>query len=92
MPALVVIATALQVSASPAEAPAESTELTRLEKVWNEVHVHRNADALQGVCADDFVVIVPRMQSLTWTEAVTLARTGRMRFERYETSNLDIRV
>ena len=38
------------------------------------------------------MVTVPKMPVLTRADAIAMARSGSMRFERYETSNLRIRV
>jgi ketosteroid isomerase-like protein len=70
----------------------DSRELERLEKVWNEAHEHGDADALQSVWADDLEVDAPRMPVMTRADALSFARSGRMKFQRYTTSDLHIRV
>jgi hypothetical protein len=78
---------------SPASSSgAAEAELTRLEQVWNDAHLHGNAVALDALWADDLVVAVPKMSLLSRTDALDFARSGRMKFERYETSDLRIRV
>jgi uncharacterized protein (TIGR02246 family) len=67
-------------------------EFTRLEHVWNEAQLRNDADALASLWADDIEVIVPRMPVMTKTEAVNMARSGHIKFSRYETSNLRVRV
>jgi len=71
---------------------SDRTELARLEGVWNEAQLHGDADALGRLWADDLVVTVPRMQVVERAEALAMARSGRIRFERYETSDIRVRV
>jgi ketosteroid isomerase-like protein len=71
---------------------ADIRELTRLETVWNEAHEHGDANALEPLWADDLEVAVPRMPVLTKPDAVAFARSGRMKFLRYQTSDVRIRV
>lgn len=70
----------------------DTQQLKRLEQVWNTAHEHGDADALQQLWADDLEVDVPRMPVMTKTDALNLARSGRMRFLRYVTSDIRIRV
>ncbi len=70
----------------------EKAELTKLENVWNEAHLHGDAESLSRLWADDLVVTVPRMQVLTRADALAMVRSGRIRFERYETSDIRVRV
>jgi ketosteroid isomerase-like protein len=67
-------------------------ELESLEKVWNEAHEHGDADALEALWADDMEVAVPKMPVLTKADAEKFARSGRMKFLRYQTSDIRIRV
>ena len=69
--------------------PAE--EFTRLETAWNEAHKSGDAAALERLWADDLEVDVPRMPPMSKAEALAFARTGRMRFDRYETSQIRVR-
>jgi ketosteroid isomerase-like protein len=71
---------------------ADTTELTRLEHVWNEAHVRGDAEALDRLWSDEFVVTVPGMTVLTKAEAIGVWRSGKMKFQRYETSDLRVRV
>ena len=92
---LVLVSVAL---AATAKNPPQSTrdsdahELERLEKVWNEAHEHVDAAPLEKSGADDLEVDVPRMPVLTKTDALSFARSGRMKFLRYSTSDIRIRV
>jgi ketosteroid isomerase-like protein len=66
--------------------------LQRLEQVWNQAHENGDADALDKLWADDLEVDVPRMAVMSKTDALSFARSGRMKFLHYETSGLRIRV
>jgi hypothetical protein len=67
-------------------------ELERLEIVWNEAHEHGDADALEKLWADDMEVAVPKMPVLTKADALKFARSGRMKFLSYRTSDIRVRV
>jgi hypothetical protein len=71
---------------------AETRNFEHLETVWNEAHEHGDADALETLWADDLEITVPRMTVLTKTDAVKFARSGRMKFLRYQTSDLRVRI
>jgi len=43
------------------------------------------------MAAGDLEVVVPRMAPMSKSDALAFARTGRMRFERYDTSDLKLR-
>ncbi len=70
----------------------DSAEFTRLEHVWNDAHLSGNADALEKIQSDDLEIIVPHMAVIHKNEAVQLFRSGRIKFQKYETSDLHIRV
>jgi hypothetical protein len=82
----------------PATSSAQTThdadvhELERLETMWNEAHEHGDADVLEKLWADDMEVAVPRMPVLTKTDALKFARSGRMKFLSYRTSDIRVRV
>jgi ketosteroid isomerase-like protein len=67
-------------------------ELARLESVWNESHLRSDAAALDQLWADDLVVTVPDMPLMDKNEALQFVRSGRMKFKRYQTSDLRTRV
>ena len=71
---------------------ADTQELSRLETVWNEAYVRADADALDRLCADDLVVTMSDMQVLNKPQSIGILRSGKVRFERYETSDIRIRV
>lgn len=68
----------------------DARELTHLEDVWNQAHVAGDAEALDHLWADDLEVAVPHMAAMTRAESLGLARSGRMKFLRYGTSDLHI--
>jgi ketosteroid isomerase-like protein len=71
---------------------ADVRELGRLETVWNEAHEHGDSTALEALWADDLEVAVPKMPVITKAEAVSIARSGRMKFLHYTTSEVRVRV
>ncbi len=71
---------------------ADAAALRQLETVWNQAHVHGDADALDRLWGNDLEVAVPRMPVMTKAQALAFARSGKMVFQKYETSDLRIRV
>jgi ketosteroid isomerase-like protein len=67
-------------------------ELEHLETVWNEAHERGNSNALEALWADDLEVVVPQMPVMTKADVLGFARSGRMKFLHYETSDLRVRV
>jgi ketosteroid isomerase-like protein len=67
---------------------ADVHELHQLETVWNEAHEHGDADVLEKLWADDMEVAVPKMPVLTKADALKFARSGRMKFLSYRTSDI----
>ena len=67
-------------------------ELEHLETVWNEAHERGNSNALEALWADDLEVVVPQMPVMTKADVLDFARSGRMKFLHYETSDLRVRV
>jgi ketosteroid isomerase-like protein len=66
--------------------------LARLESDWNVAHVKGDAARLEQLFADDLVVIVPGMRMLTKSDSLGMFAAGRMKFDRYETSDTTFRV
>jgi ketosteroid isomerase-like protein len=71
---------------------ADIRQLENLEQVWNHAHETGNADALDQLWADDLEVDVPRMAVMTKAEALGFARSGRMKFLRYTTTDIRVRL
>lgn len=67
-------------------------ELSRLETVWNEAHLRGDAGALDRLWADDLIVTVPDMPLMDKSESLAFVRSGKMKFQRYQTSDLRTRV
>lgn len=88
----VVTLSSLTAMSAPQSTDADTRELEQLEKVWNEAHERGDADALQKLWADDLEVDVPRMPVMTKADALSFARSGRMKFLRYATSDIRIRI
>jgi len=88
-----VVAVALaQAPVGNAPADGDVATLTRLETDWNAAHVRGDAAALEQLFADDVVVMVPGMRVMTKADAVGMFTSGRMKFDRYETSETKFRV
>jgi ketosteroid isomerase-like protein len=90
--AWIIVTVAAQEPTAHVRASTDAQELTRLETVWNDAHVRGDADALDRLWADDLVVTVPGMPVMGKPETIGIWRSGRMRFQRYETSDLRIHV
>ena len=67
-------------------------ELEHLETVWNEAHERGDSNALEALWADGLEVVVPQMPVMTKADVLGFARSGRMKFLHYETSDLRVRV
>ena len=87
---ILAVGLALQ-SPSPAQ-NVDLSELMRLEALWNEAHLRGDASALDRLWADDLVAIVPRMTPLPKREALAFVRSARMRFTRYESADVAVKV
>lgn len=81
-----------QASHQPTGREADVRELERLEAVWNEAHEHGDSTALEALWADDLEVAAPKIPVITKAEAVSYARSGRMKFLHYTTSDVRVRV
>jgi ketosteroid isomerase-like protein len=79
-------------SAAQSTHDADVRELQRLETVWNEAHEHGDADALEKLWSDDMEVAVPKMPVMTKANVLKFARSGRMKFLSYKTSDVRFRV
>jgi ketosteroid isomerase-like protein len=71
---------------------ADQAELQHLEKVWNDAHLHGDTAVLDDLWADELVVTVPRMPVMHKAQSLAIWRTGRMKFQRYETSDNAFRI
>jgi ketosteroid isomerase-like protein len=71
---------------------ADRDELQRLEGVWNTAHMRGDSEALSRLWADDLEVAVPKMPVMKKEELIKFVESGRMKFQRYETSDLNFRI
>jgi hypothetical protein len=70
----------------------QTPELLSLEGAWNQAHLHADADALDRLWHDDLQIAVPRMAVMSKAEALQFMRSARMSFQRYETSDVKVRM
>jgi ketosteroid isomerase-like protein len=87
-----IVATALAQQPAASGADADSLEIARLERIWNQAHLDGDAAALDRLWSDDLVVTVPGMPVMGKPETMGIWRSRRMTFQLYETSDLRIRV
>lgn len=79
--------------ASPSQpSQADLATFERLETDWNTAHVRGDADSLGRVFADDLMVVVPGMRIMTKADSLGMFTAGRMKFDRYESSETQVRV
>lgn len=71
---------------------AAVSTLTELENTWNQAHLRGDAAALAPLFADDLTVTVPGMPVMSKVEALEFLRSGRIKFNRYETSGIRVRT
>jgi len=82
----------IQTSVAKPDDSVDVQELKRLEKVWNDAYVRADADALEQLCANDLVVTMTDMVVLNKRSSIAILRSGKVKFERYETSDLGTHV
>lgn len=88
---LLLVGSVLQVAMTGPNSSDQAT-FQRLESEWNDAHVRADASALARLYGDDVVIVVPGMRVMTKSDALGMLQPGRMTFQRYETSELQIRV
>jgi len=71
---------------------ADVAALARLEADWNSAHVRGDASSLARIFADDLVVAVPGMRLMNKADSLGMFTAGRMKFDRYESSETQSRV
>jgi ketosteroid isomerase-like protein len=72
--------------------PSDVEVLTQLEKTWNDAHLRGDVATLDMLWADDLEVVVPRMAPMSKGQSLAFAKSGRMHFQQYETSDIKLRV
>lgn len=89
MSLLSIIPVLLNLAAAQADS-SNINEFLHLEQIWNEAHQKGNSAALDSLWAEELVVSVPRMPMMRKEESLAFARSGRMRFLHYRTSELQV--
>ena len=89
---LIIVSSCLPVLANRSKQSDESAELSRLESVWNDAYTHGNVEPLEQLLADDLIVTMTDMAMLNKKQSIGLLRSGHLKFPRYETSDIRIRV
>jgi ketosteroid isomerase-like protein len=82
-------------ASQPAGAQATDSDratLMQLEAVWNEAHLKADATALTQLWDDDLQVAVPGMLPLTKETSLSVLRNSTVRFDKYETSAVEVRL
>jgi uncharacterized protein (TIGR02246 family) len=72
--------------------PPTPATFAALETAWNEAHVRGDAATLDQLFADDLVVAVPGMRTMSKADSLGVMASGRMTFDRYESSDTAIRI
>jgi len=72
--------------------PATPATFTSLEAAWNAAHMRGDAATLDQIFADDMVVAVPGMRPMSKADSLGVMASGRMKFDRYESSDTVIRI
>jgi hypothetical protein len=67
-------------------------ELSRLESVWNDAYTSGKVEPLDQLLANDLIVTMTDMATLNKAQSIGLLRSGHLKFPRYETSDIRIRV
>jgi hypothetical protein len=71
---------------------ASEAEIARLEHVWNQAQLQGDAETLDQLASDSLLLTLPGMRVLTKAESLSVVRSGRMKFDRYETSDVYIQM
>lgn len=66
--------------------------LERLETEWNVAQVRGDAAAFDRIFSDDVVVVVSGMRVMKKADAVGIFTSGRMKFDKYDTSETIFRA
>jgi ketosteroid isomerase-like protein len=88
----VLIAAAMVGQTSTNDTADDNKVLSRLEESWNEAHLRGDADALRKLWGKDLVVTVPNMPAFSREQSLAVWKSGKFKLERYETSDVRIRL
>lgn len=67
-------------------------EIVDMERQTKEATIHRDADFTQRTLADDYVAITPLGQVTTKDDAVSARKSGQLRYEAMNVSDMVVRV
>ena len=87
----VLLVVSMQATVTGTNSNDQST-FERLEAEWNRAHVQGDASVLDRLYGGDVVIVVPGMRVMTKSDALGMLQPGRMTFDRYDTSELQVRV
>ena len=90
--ALMIAISYLPALANRSQQSKDVAELSRLESVWNDAYTRGNVEPLDQLLADDLIVTMTDMATLNKAQSIGLLRSGHLKFPRYETSDIRIRV
>ena len=71
---------------------SDRDDLERLERDWNAAHSRGDSQTPNRWGADDLEVAVPKMPMMKKPELIKFVDSGRMKFQRYDTSDLNYRI
>jgi ketosteroid isomerase-like protein len=83
---------ALLMTVTPPTFCSETDDLVALEKVWNQAHLEGDAKALDKLWDDELVVTVPEMPLMNKPNSLAIWKSGKFKFDKYETSEIRARV
>lgn len=89
---LLAVAVHNQIPKAEAADSKDSEALSRLEAAWNEAHMKGDAAALDRLWAGDLVVTVPGMPAMTKAQSLGVWKSGKFKFDRYESSDVKTKV
>ena len=89
---LLAVAALDQKPKAEADDTKDGEALSRLEAAWNEAHLKGDAGALDRLWAGDLVVTVPGMPAMTKAQSLAVWKSGKFKFDRYESSDVKNKV
>ena len=80
--------------ASSFQAPEQDTirEIVDMERQAKEATLHRDAEFTQRTLADDYVAITPLGQVTTKQEAISVRKSGQLRYEAVNVTDMVVRI
>jgi len=76
------------------QSPEQDTirEIVDMERQAKEATLHRDAEFTQRTLADDYVAITPLGQVTTKKEAISVRRSGQLRYEAMNVTDMVVRI